>query len=546
MQLIRPGLPCSRPESNDTTATRTHVATDSSVPKIPSPAAAVVQALLECAAGPVPPSPTTPAPPPSSRGRDAPAAWHLRRRRSVSCPTSPRAVRITQQPTANAQVPRIDRAAHHAETMGVMRVRSPSPPARPWSPRHHGGAVLHDGPCSMAAGVDSRLSWPVTHSSPSLTPSPPPPSSDLPPPPHSATAPGTPRRRASPAPITVTPWEGTGNEPMPPPPLPPSPRRPFAGPPPSPLPPLGLCAGVHANRNVVYQRTMEDTHAIHTPFLDTPGHGFFAVYDGHAGVDAAEWCQAHLANLVASLLRNPPVPYATVPEILDLAFVRADSLLAQVPVRSGCTAVACLVCTEAAGDRRVLYTANAGDARAVLCRKGQAVRLSYDHKGTDPFEARRIMDAGGFLLNHRVNGVLAVTRALGNASLKDLVIGNPYTTELELTGDDEFLILASDGIWDILSDQEAVNLVLPILDPNTAAKVLVQEALERQSMDNLTAIVVRFTHARRRPSHAPTPSALLAARSRSNSNMLAPTPTPAATNSSSNGSGAAPPWWTES
>lgn len=96
--------------------------------------------------------------------------------------------------------------------------------------------------------------------------------------------------------------------------------------------------------------------------------------------------------------------------------------------------------------KRVLYTANAGDARAVLCRGGRAVRLTYDHKGSDKQEAKRIMDAGGFVMSGRVNGVLAVTRSLGDSSMKDFVVGSPYTTETELGDDDEFLILACDGV----------------------------------------------------------------------------------------------------
>lgn len=96
--------------------------------------------------------------------------------------------------------------------------------------------------------------------------------------------------------------------------------------------------------------------------------------------------------------------------------------------------------------RRVLYCANAGDARGVLCRNGKAVRLTYDHKGSDRQEAKRIMDAGGFVLSGRVNGVLAVTRSLGDSSMKEFVVGAPYTTETELCNEDEFLILACDGV----------------------------------------------------------------------------------------------------
>lgn len=96
--------------------------------------------------------------------------------------------------------------------------------------------------------------------------------------------------------------------------------------------------------------------------------------------------------------------------------------------------------------RRVLYTANVGDARAVLSRAGKAVRLTYDHKGSDKQEAKRIMDAGGFVMNNRVNGVLAVTRSLGDSSMKEFVVGSPYTTETELSDEDEFLVIACDGV----------------------------------------------------------------------------------------------------
>lgn len=98
-------------------------------------------------------------------------------------------------------------------------------------------------------------------------------------------------------------------------------------------------------------------------------------------------------------------------------------------------------------------------------RGGKAVRLTYDHKGSDEQEAKRITDAGGFVMNNRVNGertsdrvhaiptdgslssgVLAVTRSLGDSSMKEFVVGAPYTTETTLDDEDEFLIVACDGV----------------------------------------------------------------------------------------------------
>ncbi|KAJ7901832.1 phosphatase 2C-domain-containing protein [Mycena olivaceomarginata] len=119
------------------------------------------------------------------------------------------------------------------------------------------------------------------------------------------------------------------------------------------------------------------------------------------------------------------------------------------PVASGngkSTAVGATITVPPSAARRVLYSANAGDARGVLCRAGKAVRLTYDHKGSDKQEAKRITDAGGFVMSGRVNGVLAVTRSLGDSSMKEFVVGSPYTTETELCDEDEFLILACDGV----------------------------------------------------------------------------------------------------
>jgi protein phosphatase PTC1 len=145
--------------------------------------------------------------------------------------------------------------------------------------------------------------------------------------------------------------------------------------------------------------------------------------------------------------------------------------------------------------RRVLYSANAGDARGVLCRSGKAVRLTYDHKGSDKQEAKRITDAGGFVMSGRVNGVLAVTRSLGDSSMKEFVVGAPYTTETELCDEDEFLILACDGLWDVTSDQAAVDLIHSVEDAQVASQMLLKDALANHTSDNVTVLVVRFKNA---------------------------------------------------
>ncbi|KAI0793210.1 phosphatase 2C-like domain-containing protein [Abortiporus biennis] len=328
---------------------------------------------------------------------------------------------------------------------------------------------------------------------------------------------------------------------------------------------------------------MEDAHSIIVPFAGVRGQGFFAIFDGHAGKQAAEWCGQNFSPCLLNALRRGAND--NIPDVLNQAFHDVDFSLSKMAeesegkMHSGCTAVTAFLrledsagrqsflphgfdplqsgldliegdaaeesggesperktkkknsaakikdalksigssshsgsSTEATtisasdkdknsrlytptspiGIRRVLYCANAGDARGVLCRGGKAVRLTYDHKGSDKQEAKRIMDAGGFVMSGRVNGVLAVTRSLGDSSMKEFVVGAPYTTETELTEEDEFLILACDGLWDVVDDQAAVKLVREIADPKKAAQELLDYAYRNYSTDNVTTLVVRF------------------------------------------------------
>ncbi|KOS15576.1 phosphoprotein phosphatase 2c [Malassezia pachydermatis] len=261
--------------------------------------------------------------------------------------------------------------------------------------------------------------------------------------------------------------------------------------------------GVATDRNNRWRKTMEDTHAYEYNFENVPGQGYFAVFDGHAGHFAADWCKDNMGSIFEKELKDNPD--MDVREIMKNTFLKADKELEfeseRAGTRSGCTAVMCFIRYEPASSentndrKRVLYTANVGDARAVLCRNGKAVRLTYDHKGSDMLESKRITDKGGFLLNNRVNGVLAVTRSLGDFSMKEFVVGSPFTTSIDLLDEDEFLVVACDGLWDVVNDQNAVELVSKVKDPQDAADTLLQHALDNFSTDNTSVMVARFCKA---------------------------------------------------
>ncbi len=265
--------------------------------------------------------------------------------------------------------------------------------------------------------------------------------------------------------------------------------------------------GVSEDRNSRFRRTMEDVHTYIYNYSELVDCGYFAIFDGHAGKDASRWCGSNLHDLVqkqiSELSEGENLTLA-----FDRAFQNADEQLRDNLSQSGCTAALALLRWESTvpreaqpitkptekqhNRRRMLYTANVGDSRVILCRGGKAIRLSYDHKGSDAREAARIQDNGGLMVGMRVNGVLAVTRSLGDTFMKDVVTGHPYTTETQLCGEDEFLILACDGLWDVCGDQNAVSLVRDIMDPQEASKTLVKYALENFSGDNLTVMVVRL------------------------------------------------------
>lgn len=148
---------------------------------------------------------------------------------------------------------------------------------------------------------------------------------------------------------------------------------------------------------------------------------------------------------------------------------------------AGCTAV----CAIVRGDQ--LFVANAGDSRCVLSRGGKAVALTEDHKPNNEEEFSRITKAGGFVADGRVNGSLNLSRALGDLEYKQvkslppeeqMVTANPEIRTIKLEPSDEFIILACDGIWDVLTNQEAIDFVRERLSKGKTPKEICEEACD--------------------------------------------------------------------
>lgn len=245
--------------------------------------------------------------------------------------------------------------------------------------------------------------------------------------------------------------------------------------------------GISHDRNARFRRSMEDEHVIVDGFGGVPAQGYFAIYDGHGGRGAVDFTAKTLHKNLQELLEGN---YSTSPsEALKQAYLLTDKQMAETQIQfSGTTSITGLI-REHEG-KRTLFVANAGDARAVICRNGTAERLSYDHKGSDEGETKRIIDAGGFVVLNRVNGILAVTRSLGDHAMKDYVVGEPFLKTIELTSQDTHLILACDGLWDVTSDQEAVDLIKDETEAQKMSDKLLVHALKNGSTDNISVMAV--------------------------------------------------------
>lgn len=249
---------------------------------------------------------------------------------------------------------------------------------------------------------------------------------------------------------------------------------------------------------------------------------FFAVFDGHAGARVSAHCAQNLldaiiqtdefAQTVAAASDVGEVPEGSeelaerVATGIRRGFLCLDDQMRALPEvasgedKSGSTAVCALVSPSH------VYFANCGDSRALLCRNGQPAFTTRDHKPINPGEKERIQRAGGSVMIQRVNGSLAVSRALGDFEYKQVAGRGPceqlVSPEPEVTvqardpSSDEFLVLACDGIWDVMSNEELCQFVHHQLCISHSLEELCSAVIDiclyRGSKDNMSIVLVLF------------------------------------------------------
>lgn len=254
-----------------------------------------------------------------------------------------------------------------------------------------------------------------------------------------------------------------------------------------------------------WRRGMEDAHTCILS-LDgaPPGFAFFGVFDGHCGRNIANFCGE---NLYKRIVRDPAFLAADYPEAFVNGYLGVDEdILKDENLKndnSGCTAVVALVTPTH------IYCGNAGDSRCVLSQDGKAIPLSQDHKPTLETEQKRIQKAGAWVSSGRVNGNLALSRAIGDFEFKQnkdipaseqAITAKPDVVVHQITEEDEFLVLACDGIWDVMSNDELVAFVRQRLTETQDLALICENVFDRclapsapgLGCDNMTMILVLF------------------------------------------------------
>ncbi|GAA0138656.1 protein phosphatase [Lithospermum erythrorhizon] len=239
---------------------------------------------------------------------------------------------------------------------------------------------------------------------------------------------------------------------------------------------------------------MEDRYAAVLEIQGDSKQAFFGVFDGHGGAKAAEYAAENLGrNIVDEVAKKGE---EGIEEAVKEGYLTTDEEFLKEDVNGGTCCVTVLI---RQGD---LVVSNAGDCRAVMCRGGVAEALTVDHRPSRGDEKERIQNNGGYVDCcrgvWRIQGSLAVSRGIGDRHLKKWVIAEPETRRLKISEECEFLILASDGLWDKVDNQEAVDVVRPFFvgatnpDSLSACKKLVELSSSRGSSDDTSVVVIRL------------------------------------------------------
>ena len=241
------------------------------------------------------------------------------------------------------------------------------------------------------------------------------------------------------------------------------------------------------NPNTRFRDYMEDKGRVIENIKDDPNSCLFCLFDGHGGGDVSKFLQLNFYSYFKEML-----PFDNVKENLISLFKKIDNKIKDSNYYN-MGATACIIYITKENGQKCLYSANIGDTRSLLISSNDYKRLSYDHRASDAIEYKRIIDSGGIVFAGRVYGQLMLSRAFGDWELKPYgVICEPHVTRINITDNDKYVVVASDGIWDIFEDSDIFNMSKKMGNSKEFCNSIVNQAIENGSMDNISCFVIKL------------------------------------------------------
>ena len=241
------------------------------------------------------------------------------------------------------------------------------------------------------------------------------------------------------------------------------------------------------NPNRGFRDYMEDKSRVVQNINGDPNSHLFCLFDGHGGAGVSQFLQDNFHKYFKDIL-----PLSNPQENFKELFRTIDNKIKDLNLLNmGSTC--CMIYITQENNKKILYSANIGDTRSVLLSNNDYKRLSYDHRATDSNEYSRIIKNGGIVFAGRVYGSLMLSRAFGDWELKSYgVISEPHVTKINISELDKYVIIASDGIWDVLDDGDVYDISRNYENSKDLCNAIVEKAIDKGSMDNISCFVIKL------------------------------------------------------
>ncbi len=239
--------------------------------------------------------------------------------------------------------------------------------------------------------------------------------------------------------------------------------------------------------NSHYRDYMEDKGRSIENFNYNPNSILFCLFDGHGGAEVSTYLQKTIHQYMKDIFN-----YTLIEEGITNVFKSCDYKLRELNYyQVGSTG--CIVYLTKEEGKKVLYCANIGDTRCVLINQSEAQRLSYDDRASDKQEFDRIVNENGIVFDGRVCGQLMLSRAFGDWELKPFGVSNiPHIYKKEIAEEDKFIIIACDGVWDVIRDDDAFVYSKSAKNSKELCEILIKNAKDKGSMDNISCFVIEL------------------------------------------------------